>query len=60
MEKEKAGKLIEDFHFDINNLHEDWDEGKIDNKTALEKITNLCFYYLRTLADNAIKKGGKK
>ena len=58
MEKEKAGKLIEDFHFDINNLHDDWDKGKIDYMIALEKITNLCFYCLRTLADCAIKKGG--
>ena len=56
MNKEQTKKLIKDLHFDINNLFNDWDDGKIDDKTILEKITNLCFHFLRTLIDNAIKK----
>jgi len=56
MEKEIMGKLICDMHFDINNLNEDWDEGKIDDRTAIEMIANLCFSFLRALVDNAIEK----
>lgn len=58
MEKEKAKKLITDFHFDINDLHGAWDKGKITDETALEKIANLCFYFFRIVITSAIKKGG--
>ncbi len=56
MKKEIMGKLICDMHFDINNLHEDWDEGKIDDRTAIEMIANLCWFFLKVLADTTIKK----
>ena len=56
MKKEIMGKLICDMHFDINNLHEDWDEGKIDDRTAIEMIANLCFFFLRALVDDTIGK----
>jgi|GEM_PF-6660275 len=56
MEKEKTGKLIEELHFDINNLHEDWDEGKIDDELIIEKLTNVCKHFLIIVFDHAPKK----
>lgn len=56
MEKEQTKKIITDLHFDINNLHDEWDDGKIDDALAMEKIANLCFSFLRTVVDDAIKK----
>jgi len=56
MDKEQKNKLITDFHFDINNLHDAWDDHKIDDNLTIEKMVNLCFYFLRTVVDDAIKK----
>ena len=56
MKEEQMGKIIEDFAWDINDLHENWSKKKIDAKTAMEKIANLCFFFLRQATDDAIKK----
>ena len=56
MEEKRMKKVIADLHFDINLLFNDWEKEKIDSKTMIEKITNLCFYFLRVVIDNATKK----
>ncbi len=55
MNEKKERELINNFHEDFNFVHDQWNRGKIDNKTMLEKMTNLSFSLLRTLADDVLK-----
>jgi len=52
MDKEQSSKLIKDLTFDINDLHDAWYDKKINDALAIEKIVNLCFYFLRTVIDD--------
>jgi len=38
---------IQGIHQDINNIFNDWDGGKIDDKTANFHIRSLCETYLK-------------
>ena len=55
MEAKKVRKLIVDWHFDFNNLHADWERGKIDNKEMLKFMSNLCFSFLRRATDSFLE-----
>ena len=56
MKEHRINTIISDFHFDINDLYSSWEKGKINSKTAMEKIANLCFFVLRQIVDDAIKR----
>lgn len=55
MKEEQSSKLIEALNFDIKDIHDAWYDKKIDSRLAIEKITNLCFYFLRTIVIDATK-----
>ena len=55
MKKEPIRKLIRDMYSDLDDVHEAWDRGKIDDRMIVEKMLNLCFYFIRFLTDYTIK-----
>ena len=41
------------YHFkDIEDIYHAFDAGKIDEKTATEKIRNICFHFLKVSYDD--------
>ena len=49
MDKVTATRFITDLHFDIDNLFNDWEKGKISDELTIEKIANLCKHFLITI-----------
>ena len=48
--------IITDFHFDVNDMFEAWDEGKIDDKLAIEKLISLSIHLLRDTLEYVLEK----
>jgi len=48
--------IISDFHFDVNDMFEHWDEGEIDDIKAIETLISLSVHLLRDTLEYLLKK----
>ena len=46
MEEVKMAKIITDLHNDVNDLHDQWDRGKLRSIEAIKLIKNLVKYLI--------------
>ena len=42
-------------HYQVNNIHEEWDGGKIEDKEAMEKLIYHCKNFIKHNQEEKIK-----